>query len=321
MNITDFKNKKILITGFTGLIGTALVNFFKETKIDGLALILASRSEQDATNLPNFTIIKNEEISNIESLDYIFHLASPTHSEDLFYKPVETILNSIDLARSVLDLSVKTKAKIIYMSSVEVYGYKNSDKKIEEKELGYIDLKNARSSYPEMKRIIELLIHCYYTEHKINYNIIRLAQCFGKGVSSEDNRIFAFIAKSILKDKDIELNSSGETIKDYISTDDAITAMLSIALNGKPSETYNLTNENNVASINDLCLICNDVCKTNFNKHNVKVIHNLDTITTKKYPREQIIKMSSEKLFKDTGFKAKKTIYSMFYEMIHDWKI
>lgn len=89
---------------------------------------------------------------------------------------------------------------MVYVSSMEVYGIPDEKKEyITEKDLGYIELENVRSSYSEGKRICECLCNAYVAEFGLPVKSARLAQTFGAGVLQEDNRVYAQFARSAMK--------------------------------------------------------------------------------------------------------------------------
>ena len=84
---------------------------------------------------------------------------------------------------------------------MEVYGKLNINRKANKSDLGYIKLRNARSSYPESKRFCESYCNAYSEEHNMNIKVVRLAQTFGLGISISDNRVFAQLTKSVIAKK------------------------------------------------------------------------------------------------------------------------
>lgn len=308
--------KTILITGFTGLLGSALAKYIKEN-IPSCKLVLASRSLNITDNASkNITYINNKDIRNIENVNIIFHFAFPTDSSFFIQSPVETMMEPINLYQDILFLAKKTKAKVVFLSSVEAYGYTNTDVKLKEEQLGYIDLRSKRSSYPETKRFLELLSYVSTCEFDLNISSVRLAQTFGKGVRKTDKRIFAFLANSVLKGEDIILKSSGNTKKDYISINDAIQGLLLVAIQGKKGEVYNLTNENNVFTINEMCSLCINLCNKKFKTNLVKIRHEIDK--EGQYPKEQVILMDTYKI-RELGFHPQDSLEKMFIDMIEEW--
>lgn len=152
-----------------------------------------------------------EEIPEIkENIDYIIHCASPTASSFFIEYPVETIKTAVQGTINVLELAKEKKIKgMVYLSSMELYGKIEKDEFVSESELGYIDPLNIRSCYPESKRMCENLCACYAAEYEVPVYQVRLAQTFGPGISYEDKRVFAMMARKAIEGKDIILQTKG----------------------------------------------------------------------------------------------------------------
>ena len=72
--------------------------------------------------------------------------------------------------------------------------------------------------------------------------IVRLTQTFGTGVSYNDGRVFAEFARCVIEQRDIILKTKGETKRSYLYTADAVTAILTVLLNGETGAAYNAAN-------------------------------------------------------------------------------
>lgn len=66
---------------------------------------------------------------------------------------------------------------------------------LDEKCLGVLNSLVICNSYPESKRMCEMICNAYAKEYAVNTTSIRLAQTFGPGVAYEDKRIFAMMAR------------------------------------------------------------------------------------------------------------------------------
>ena len=255
INWNKFKNKKILITGATGLIGSLIVKSFiqrNEEFNNNINMILIVRDQEKAkevfrNNQNIFYIEKNiEEYKNINNLniDYIIHGASPTKSKMFVNNPVETIDTAILGTKKILEQAKNSKIKsMVYLSSMEMYGTMNS-KNVTENDLGYINPLNIRSSYSEGKRICELYCSSYWHEYNIPVKIARIAQTFGAGISKDENRVYKVFVDSILNKEDIILKSSGTTAINFSYTTDTIIGILKILLDGNNGEAYNIVSNN-----------------------------------------------------------------------------
>lgn len=323
----DFKNSLILVTGSTGLIGSLLVKGFLnankkyniKNKIFALARNLKKAQDifNDYLDDKNFKIIENEITEPIlieENIDYIFHTACVTTSKEMIAKPVELIKTSICGTMNILDFAKEHNTRsIVYLSSMEVYGViEKSDKNLTENELGKLDLTSVRSCYPESKRMNENLCKCYSDEYGVNVCVARLTQTFGAGASIKDNRIFAYIAKSIINNEDIVLKSSGKSTHDYCYTTDAISAILLLGKKGIRGETYNIANENTNASIYDMAKLVID----NFNK-NIGI--KIEMANNEMYSKDSIIKLDTTKIRK-LGWEPKVNLVQMYQRLIKSYK-
>ncbi len=254
-----FNNKKIFITGATGLIGSILVKaMLLKNEIDkyNIKLVLLVRNIKKAKEMFGDTNIEYVESNvetcpSIDNIDYIIHAASPTKSKFLSENPVETIDTAVLGTKRILEIAKENNvSSMVYLSSMEVYGVLESEN-ITEENLGYIDLKSTRSSYPEGKRMSELYCYSYFKEYDLPVKIARLAQTFGAGISKEENRVYKVFADAILKKQNIILKSKGKTKVNFCYTIDAIIGILFLMINGDNGESYNLVSNKNNMTIFD----------------------------------------------------------------------
>lgn len=262
--LDGFKDKTILVTGATGLIGSLLVRLlmFANTRkhLDCTVVAIVRNVEKAKKVFAEFLknnrlIIKEYDLSkeiciNVD-VDYIVHAAAVTKSKEMVQYPVDNIDLSINGTRNMLELARKKNVKgMVYLSSMEVYGQMDvSSHKITERELGYIDLTTARSCYPEGKRMCECLCNAYAYEYGVRVMSARLAQTFGPGIMKDENRVFAQFAWSVIKGEDIVLHTKGESEGNYVYTMDVINAILLLLLRGESGQAYNVSNEDSHMTI------------------------------------------------------------------------
>lgn len=260
-------NARILVTGATGIIGFTLVSSLlyvgqeKSLGLEVLALV-RDRSQAEArfarvlaAGMP-LTLVEGdlEDLPEIAGhVDYIIHGGSPTASRYFVEHPVETIAVNIAGARSLLELArAKSSQGIVFLSSMEVYGSVPRDERIAEDHPAYIDTMRPRSSYPEVKRLVESLFASYASEYGVPARVIRLAQTFGAGLRADDNRVYAQFARAAKLGIDITLKTKGGTCHPYLYTTDAATAILTVLLSGTNGVAYNAANETTYCSIREM---------------------------------------------------------------------
>ena len=260
------KDKTILITGATGLIGFTLVpallyaNKQRSLHLKVLALVrdlerAKNRFEGFADDTALEYILGNvEDIPPIkEPINYIVHGASQTASKAFVNQPVETILTAIKGTENLLELAkAKAVAGMVYLSSMEVYGYPEKGHKVTENEIGCLPPLDVRNSYPISKIQCESLCCAYAKEYGVPVMSARLTQTFGPGANYNDGRVFAEFARCVVEKRDIVLKTKGETERCYLYTADAVTAILTILLKGEAGQAYNVANESTYCSIAEM---------------------------------------------------------------------
>lgn len=261
------RGKNILITGATGLIGFNLVNalaYANTKKALGLKVIAVVRDIEKArkmfTGLPDVSFV----VSDAESLkdfdgraDYIVHGASPTASRYFVTHPVETIRTALAGTANILSIArEKHSAGVVYLSSMEAYGHVENERLLIESDLGYIDPLSPRNSYPESKRMCEAMCAAYAHEYGVPAKIVRLVMTFGPGISHDDARVCAEFMRKIIEGRDIVLKTKGETKRCYLYTADAVTAILTVLLNGEAGQAYNAANPDTYCSVYEMAEMC-----------------------------------------------------------------
>lgn len=237
------RNKSFFITGATGLVGSVLIKslVFANEHYDLKNEVIAEvRNLEKAKKVFNgykdivFSVGDvREAISYTGDVDYIVHAASETKSKNMIDFPVETLWIALSGAKNLLDFAYKKKIKkMVFLSSMEAFGTVDTEEKVPEEKLGYIDLRKVRSCYPESKRMVENMCVCYSSEYGVPVTIARLAQTFGAGVPSEDTRVFAQFARSAMSGDDIVLHTTGESYGNYIYTADAAIAIFTLIKRG-----------------------------------------------------------------------------------------
>ena len=200
-------NKTFLVTGATGMIGKSFIGALRKITSDKKIYVFGFDLD-DVTNAYGTLNVNLCSFHNIEKLkeniDFIIHLASPTSPKTLNEKPVETISFIYESTKQILELGRRCGSKILFISSMEVYGEVLDGNVRQEADLGYVDLKKTRSSYPEAKRLCELLCFSYSQEYQLNVCCARLSQTFGAGTNLNDPRIFGYLARCVLNNDDIK---------------------------------------------------------------------------------------------------------------------
>lgn len=303
----NYKNKKILITGATGLIGSLLCRTFinaNETHNYKIQIYALVRNEEklnclfpDCRKRDDITVICGNITDKLDipyEIDYIFHCASVTASKYMISNPVETIMTSVEGTHNMLEVAKEKNIKaFVYVSSMEMYGtFTDLGHDVRESDLGYINPLAVRSNYPESKRLCENMCIAYLKEYGVPVKIARLAQTFGVGVLPGENRVFAQFARSVIKKEDIVLHTKGLSEGNYCYTSDAINGLLTIAACGEVGEAYNVSNPEAHMTIAEMAqMVCDEVAKGE-----IKVVFDIPETNEFGYAADTKMKLDSSKL-------------------------
>ncbi|MDR0443430.1 MAG: NAD-dependent epimerase/dehydratase family protein [Treponema sp.] len=267
------KNKKIMITGATGLIGTLLIDLlmYRNTKYnDGIIIYAVGRSGEKAFgrfkehfNTPFFVFIQHDVQNPIEAdfhIDYIIHGASNTHPIAYATEPINTILLSMLGTRSILDFATLHNVKrTLFLSTVEIYGENRGDtENFREDYCGYIDCNTLRAGYPEGKRAAEALCQAYIKEKNIDVVIARCCRVYGPTMGTDDSKAIAQFIKKGVNGEDIILKSKGEQQYSYCYVADVCSALLVLLLNGKNGEAYNISDSSCSLSLLEIATVLSE---------------------------------------------------------------
>lgn len=247
-----WSNKRILITGGAGFIGTHLANRLnakgsKVKVIDNLERgnkkFLDKKIEFHKYDLRKY----NENLKKIfKNIDIIFHLASKVGSMDYYLNNSYDVLNeNLIIDNIVIDQAINSKIKtFFYASSAHVYPSENKllkKKFYENDNFAY----RPKISYGLAKMLTENKL--FFAAKKFNFMKILVARYTGIYGPLQDydinkaSLIPAICFKAIGKKKNINLLTNGNEMRSYCFIDDAINCtMLMCEKNELNYDIYNV---------------------------------------------------------------------------------
>lgn len=313
----------IAVTGATGLLGSLIVrgalryNERYEEKISIIAIVRNLEKAKKLFGCPkNMRFICQDITTPLEEFecDYIVHTANSTSSKTFITNPVEVIDSIYTGSRQILEFSRKMCVKgAVYLSSMEVFGQVESNSRISEDELGYLDIHNVRSCYSEGKRLVECMCEAYAQEYSVPIRVARLAQTFGAGISENENRVFAQFARSALNDEAIVLHTTGESMGNYVYTRDAVKAILRLLVSGKPGAAYTVVNESTTMTIREMAQLVATVVSSGRSK----VEFDIPVNNQYGYAPSTGMRLSSDAL-RELGWKPEVDLPEMYSRMLPD---
>lgn len=268
VELSQLKGSSIMVTGGLGLIGSAIVDLlilYNTAEHAELKIFVADINESfyesrygkyDFVSYVKYDALKPFNVDF--KLDYIIHGAGLSSPELYVKMPVETILSNFNGVLNLLMYSKDNGVKrLLYISSSEVYGKKDSKEPFIENVFGSADINNVRASYYEAKRASEVLCRSFSSEYGVETVIVRPGHIYGPTASPRDKRISSEFAYLAAQGKDLEMNSTGLQKRSYCYSIDCASAILTVLLKGQVGESYNIGHDE-VTSIRKMAEILAD---------------------------------------------------------------
>lgn len=267
-----FRNRSIMLSGATGLLGSFLVDVILEKNCEeGLNCTVyalgrneekakerfSKYSESDLLKFIQYDVKSSLNRDDIRTVDYILHLASNTHPYQYATDPIGTITTNIIGLQNMLEFAVKHNTeRFAFASSNEIYGENRGDVELfDENYCGYIDANTMRAGYPESKRCGEALCQAYIVQKGLDIVIPRFTRSYGPTMLMTDTKAISQFIKKGISGEDIVLKSPGLQYYSYTYVADAVFGLLTILLKGEKGEAYNIADEASDIMLKDLAAI------------------------------------------------------------------
>lgn len=221
-------NKRVLITGAAGFLGSHLCDRFIAEDFEVLAmdnLITGDlKNIEHLFQLPNFNFYEHD-VSNFVhvsgKLDYILHFASPASPIDYLKIPIQTLKVGSLGTHHLLGLAKDKKARILVASTSEVYGDPHVHPQTEEY-WGNVNPVGPRGVYDEAKRFQEAITMAYHTYHKVETRIIRIFNTYGPRMRLNDGRVLPAFIGQALRGEDLTIFGDGSQTRSFCYVNDLV---------------------------------------------------------------------------------------------------
>lgn len=308
------RDKSILISGATGLIGSFLVDVLMNRNERGMNCTVYALSRNAGKAADRFSKWRNNPLLQFIScdinqplnrhelgkMDYVLHMASNTHPMQYSTDPIGTITTNIIGVQNMLEFAVEHHAeRFAFTSSNEIYGENRGDVELfDEDYCGYINCNTMRAGYPESKRCGEALCQAYKAQKGLEVVIPRLTRSYGPTMRMTDTKAISQFIRKGIAGEDIVLKSSGTQYYSYTYVADAVSGLLYAILKGGNGEAYNIADESSDIMLKDLASMIADISGR-------KVVFEIpDGVEEAGYSKATKARLDSRKL-KVLGWRAK----------------
>ncbi|MFH2061852.1 MAG: NAD-dependent epimerase/dehydratase family protein [Candidatus Beckwithbacteria bacterium] len=292
-----YQNKKVLVTGGTGFIGSHLVEELvnQKAKVTVASLQLPSQA-RFINHLKSVNIIKadlketKDALRVVNHQDYVFHLAAQvagiqynnTHPATLFYNNVLPAINLIEAAKQ------KNIKRTLIVSSACVYS-RHCSIPTPESEGFNKEPEPTNYGYGWSKRFSEILAKVYHQEFGLKVGVIRPYNVYGPrdNFGPDSHVIPALIKRIQAGENPVTVWGDGSPTRSFIYVTDVVRGMM-LALEKYPKpDPINLgtTEEISIKNLVKLIIkLSNKDCKIKFDskKPNGQPRRNCDNRKAKK---------------------------------------
>jgi dTDP-glucose 4,6-dehydratase len=222
---------RILITGGAGFIGSHLTDRLLSQGhnvivMDNLVTGGLNNIRQHMDN-PAFKFIEHNVSNRIEiqgDLDWVMHLASPASPVDYLQLTIETLkVNSLG-THNTLGLAREKSAKYLLASTSEIYGDPTVHPQ-PESYWGNVNPIGPRGVYDEAKRFAEALTMAYCQKHGLETHIIRIFNCYGPRLRTNDGRVVSNFISQALANKPLTIYGDGSQTRSFQYVSDLVEAI------------------------------------------------------------------------------------------------
>lgn len=245
---------RVLVTGGAGFIGShlceQLVN--RGDKVFVLDDLSTGRFE-NIEHLPGVECVidttLNQEIVRdlVREVDVVYHLAATVGVQLVVDQPIQTIVNNIRGAETVLEEACRYRRKLLITSTSEVYGKGASEifREDDDRVLGPTHL--HRWCYAASKQIDEFLALAYWRAKRHPVVVVRLFNTVGPRQTGRYGMVVPNFVRAALRNENVRVFGDGKQSRCFTYVGDVVPALVKLmdssAVNG---EIFNIGSRSKV---------------------------------------------------------------------------
>jgi dTDP-glucose 4,6-dehydratase len=267
------KERRILVTGGAGFIGSALVRHliqkteYRVLNIDKLTYSGSLLSLKDIEESDRYEFLKadiGDRVTIAAALkrfqpDFVMHLAAESHvdrsidgPEDFIQTNIVGTFRLLEAARNYfqgLSGAAKTSFRFLHISTDEVFG-SLSDTGLFTENTPY----QPRSPYSASKASSDHLVRAWNHTYGLPILITNCSNNYGPYQFPE--KLIPVVILNALSEKPIPVYGNGANIRDWLYVEDHVEALLQVIKKGRCGDTYLISGKNEKTNLDLVHLIC-----------------------------------------------------------------
>ena len=262
----EISNKKILITGGLGFIGSNLTR--RLAGCGNSVTVVDSLIPEYGGNLRNLHDLRDEIVVNLSDVrdpfsikelikgqDYLFNLAGQTSHLDSMNDPFTDLDINAKAQLSILEAGRKNNPniRIVFASTRQVYGKPQHLPVNEKHPLNPVDVNGINKIAGEQYHLL------YNQVYGIRSSVLRLTNTYGPRMRIKDARqtFLGIWIRNLIEKKPIQVFGDGKQRRDYNYVDDVVDALIIAATkNESAGKVYNLGAPNALSLEETARIIC-----------------------------------------------------------------
>mgnify|MGYP001254264571 FL=1 len=296
------KNKKILLTGATGLLGSWLAEELLRSNctLTGLSLnneldfLINSKKIINDIEMHYFDISNEDKLKTVfnQEYDLVIHLAAQTQVGDALKNPIHTFKSNIQGTWNILELCRLKDLPIVVASSDKAYG--NSEILPYEESFPL----NGIYPYEVSKSATDMLCKTYKNTYNLKVSTLRCGNIYGGGDLNWE-RLVPGVIKYLLNNETPILRSNGTYKRDWVYVEDVVHAYTGVG-SALLDSGINVADSYNFSSIDYLSVI--ELYKKILYKFSENYIEPIIQVSSEFEIKDQYL--SSIKIEKELGIRS-----------------
>ncbi|WP_166867952.1 NAD(P)-dependent oxidoreductase [Salinibacterium sp. ZJ70] len=225
-----------VVTGGAGFLGSHLVELLLDLGDD--VVVLDDESTGRTANLalvdghPNLQYVRGSVLDGrgvaaaVRGADRVFHLAAAVGVHRIVDRPLEGLRINVHGTENVLDACVAHGARLLLVSTSEIYGKNTADALSEDSDRVLGSPLKARWTYAAAKGLDESFAHAYAQEYGLEVAIARPFNTVGPRQTGRYGMVVPGLVGQALREEPLTVYGDGEQSRCFSSVRDVVPAFV-----------------------------------------------------------------------------------------------